>query len=65
MNLDPSAASDPKCPFSPKNLLVSVLDHAVKPVLVIALCLAGLIFEFLVELPFIFIIGFHRMLGRR
>ncbi|MCF8053263.1 MAG: hypothetical protein K9L59_18670 [Desulfobacterales bacterium] len=44
---------------------MSVLDHAVKPVLIIALCVAGLIFEFLVELPFIFIIGFHRMFGRR
>ncbi len=51
--------------MTPKFLLVSMLDRAVKPVLIIALCVAGLIFEFLVELPFIFIIGFHRMFGRR
>ena len=48
-----------------KFLLMSVLDHGVKPVLVIAVCVAGLIFEFLIELPFIFIIGFQRMFGRR
>jgi len=49
----------------PKFLLMSVLDHAVKPMLIITVCVAGLIFEFLVELPFIFIIGFHRMFSPR
>jgi hypothetical protein len=65
MSPEPSAASGQKRLFSPKNLLGYVLDHGVKPVLVIVLCVAGLIFEFLLELPFIFIIGFHRMFGRR
>ena len=48
-----------------KFLLMSLLHQGVKPVLIIALCVAGLILEFLVELPFIFIIGFQRMFGRR
>jgi hypothetical protein len=48
-----------------KDPLVFVLDQVVKPFLIIVLCVAGLIFEFLVELPFIVIIGFHRVFGGR
>jgi hypothetical protein len=52
-------------PFPLKDKLVFVLDHAVKPILIIALCVAGLIFEFLVEFPFIVIMGLHRRFGSR
>jgi hypothetical protein len=45
--------------------VVAVLDHAVKPILIISLCTIGLVFEFLLELPFIAIVGFHRLRGAR
>jgi hypothetical protein len=47
-------------PLSPKVALIAVLDHAVKPILIIGLCVFGLVFEFLLELPFIAVIGLHR-----
>lgn len=51
---------------APKKAVIAVLDHAVKPILIIALCVCGLVFEFLLELPFIAIVGFHRLCsGRR
>lgn len=48
-----------------KDILIPVLDHGVKPLLVMALCVVGFVFEFLVELPFRAILGFHRTFGRR
>jgi hypothetical protein len=36
------------------------LDGVVKPFGIIALCLVGFVFEFLVELPFRVILAFHR-----
>lgn len=54
-----------KSRFSPKPVLVFFLDYWVKPLLVVALCVAGLIFEFFLELPFIFLIGFHRLFKER
>ena len=50
---------------SPKAALVAVLDNTVKPILIIALCVFGLVFEFLLELPFIAVIGFHRLRSGR
>jgi len=52
--------------FPRKRFLIPILDEVVKPFLIIALCVAGLIFEFLLELPFVAVIGFHRrFVGRR
>jgi hypothetical protein len=49
-----------------KRFLIRILDEVVKPFLIVALCVAGLVFEFLLELPFIAVIGFHRrFVGRR
>ena len=51
--------------FSFGAVAIGVLDHAVKPVLIIFLCVAGLIFEFLLELPFIVLIGLQRAASGR
>ena len=49
-----------------KKFLIPVLDQVVKPFLIVALCVAGLVFEFLTELPFIVMIGLQRAAsGRR
>jgi len=40
------------------------LDTFVKPLLIIVNCLIGFIFEFLVELPFLVILGFHHLFGK-
>ena len=50
---------------APKKAVIAVLDHSVKPILIIGLCVLGLVFEFLLELPFIAIIGFHRIRSGR
>jgi len=40
------------------------LDTFVNPLLIIVNCLIGFIFEFLVELPFLVILGFHHLFGK-
>lgn len=37
----------------------------VKPLLIIINCLVGFIFEFLVELPFLVILGFHYLFRKK
>ena len=41
------------------------LDTYVKPLLIIINCLIGFVFEFLVELPFMVILGFHHLFGKK
>ena len=41
------------------------LDTHVKPLLIISNCLVGFIFEFLVELPFLVILGFHQLFSEK
>jgi hypothetical protein len=48
-----------------KKFLIPFLDQVVKPFLIVALCVAGLVFEFLIELPFIVIIGLQRAANGR
>lgn len=40
-------------------------DTFVKPFLIIINCLIGFIFEFLVELPFLVILGFHYLFRKK
>jgi|GEM_PF-3439984 len=44
---------------------MKLLDDVIKPFLIIVNCLIGFIFEFLVELPFMVIIGFHHFFGKK
>ena len=41
------------------------LDTFVKPFLIIINCLIGFIFEFLIELPFLVILGFHYLFSKK
>ena len=41
------------------------LDAFVKPLLIIFNCLIGFIFEFLIELPFLVILGCHHLYGKK
>lgn len=42
-----------------------ILYTFVKPFLIILNCLIGFIFEFLVELPFLVILGFHHLYSKK